>query len=125
LALNITAAELPAGVDEYEAVGQKKMPAPAERPPRADESPVHSDRRLEQIIDGSNHGSAAPRHVAPGRVVPHLVDESVLFDGDKIDLARLQPSGRLAGSAYTRVTDLFEMVRPPSQIATARPKLPE
>jgi hypothetical protein len=47
------------------------------------------------------------------------VDERVLIGEDKIDLAALKPIGRLAGSAYTRVTDLFEMVRPPSQI---RPK---
>jgi len=125
LAMNITATELPAGVDEFEAAGLKKMPSAAVRPPRVAESPVHFECRLAQIIDLGNPGEAGSGHVVIGRVVHLHVDESVLFDGDKIDLARLQPIGRLAGSAYTRVTDLFEMVRPPSQIATARPKLPE
>jgi hypothetical protein len=36
---------------------------------------------------------------------------------DKIDLARLRPIGRLAGAAYCRVTDIFEMKRPLSQLA--------
>jgi hypothetical protein len=47
------------------------------------------------------------------------VDERVLIGEDKIDLAALRPIGRLAGSAYARVTDIFEMERPKSQI---RPK---
>jgi hypothetical protein len=45
------------------------------------------------------------------------VDERVLFGGDKIDLAALKPIGRLAGSGYVRVTDIFEMERPKSQIS--------
>jgi hypothetical protein len=49
-------------------------------------------------------------------VVHVHVDERVLIDGDKIDLLELKPIGRLAGFGYTRVTDLFEMVRPPSEI---------
>jgi flavin reductase (DIM6/NTAB) family NADH-FMN oxidoreductase RutF len=55
-------------------------------------------------------------NVVIGRVVHLHVDESVLFGGDKIDLAKLKPIGRLGGNGYCRVTDLFKMVRPTSQI---------
>jgi hypothetical protein len=49
--------------------------------------------------------------------VVHLhVAERVLLGVDKIDLAALKPVGRLSGSAYCRVTDVFDLPRPPSQI---------
>ena len=51
-----------------------------------------------------------------GRVVHLHVDDSVLIGADKIDLEKLKPIGRLAGSAYCRTTDLFQMERPPSQV---------
>jgi hypothetical protein len=44
------------------------------------------------------------------------VDEAVLLEEDEIDVARLDPIGRLAGASYCRVTDMFEMRRPPSQL---------
>jgi hypothetical protein len=40
----------------------------------------------------------------------------VLIDGDKINLEELKPIGRLAGSSYSRVNDIFDMVRRPSQV---------
>jgi hypothetical protein len=49
--------------------------------------------------------------------VVHIhVNDEVLYGGDKIDLHRLKPVGRLAGAAYCRVTDIFELTRLPSQI---------
>ena len=38
------------------------------------------------------------------------------MDGDKINLAALKPVGRLAEDGYVRVTDVFEMERPKTQI---------
>jgi hypothetical protein len=50
------------------------------------------------------------------------VDERVLVGGDKINLSALKPIGRLAGGAYVRVTDLFELERPKSQIPVREEK---
>jgi flavin reductase (DIM6/NTAB) family NADH-FMN oxidoreductase RutF len=57
--------------------------------------------------------------VVLGRVVHLHAADAVLYDGDKVDLTKLKPIGRLAGSAYCRVTDLFEMQRPPSEVPRA------
>jgi len=65
------------------------------------------------VGDGDGPGSGA---AVIGRVVHLHVSDAVLIGEDKIDLASLKPVGRLAGSAYCRVTDVFEMIRPPSQI---------
>ena len=78
------------------------------------ESPIHYECKVAHIFDlGDQPGAGS---VVIGRVVHIHVDESVLFGRDKVDVAKLKPIGRLGGNGYCRVTDLFKMVRPPSQI---------
>ena len=114
-AMNVTSTEFPHEVDEFSAAGLTPAPSQAVRPPRVAESPVHFECRLAHLLElGDGPGGAT---LVVGRVVHVHVDDSVLLDGDKIDLARLRPIGRLAGAGYCRVTDRFEMKRPPSQIA--------
>jgi flavin reductase (DIM6/NTAB) family NADH-FMN oxidoreductase RutF len=77
-------------------------------------SPIHFECQVAHIIDlgeETNGGS-----VVIGRVVHIHISDDLLYNGDKIDLARLKPIGRLAGAAYCRVTDTFEIPRLPSQI---------
>lgn len=116
LAMNITSTDFPADVDEFSAAGLTPMPSVAVQPPRVAESPIHYECKLAHLIDlGDLPGSSS---VIIGRVVHLHVDDRLFVDGDKIDLARLQPIGRLAGSGYCRVTDLFQMTRPASRIVT-------
>jgi flavin reductase (DIM6/NTAB) family NADH-FMN oxidoreductase RutF len=113
-AMNITSTEFPRDVDEFKAAGLMPAQSAVVRPPRVAESPIHYECLLDQIIEiGSEPGGGS---IVIGRVVHVHVDDVVLAGMDKIDLARLQPIGRLAGNQYCRVTDLFELVRPPSQI---------
>jgi flavin reductase (DIM6/NTAB) family NADH-FMN oxidoreductase RutF len=72
-----------------------------------------------QIVDlGSGPGAGS---VVLGRIVHLHVSDDLLTDRNRIDLARLRPIGRLIGSGYCRVTDLFDMPRPPSQVRPRRP----
>jgi flavin reductase (DIM6/NTAB) family NADH-FMN oxidoreductase RutF len=113
-AMNITATELPANVNEFEAAGLTAVPSVTVKPPRVGESPIHYECKVAQIVDlGSEPGGGS---VVIGRVVHLHVDDSVLIGEDKIDLEKLKPIGRLAGASYCRVTDVFDMIRPPSQI---------
>lgn len=120
-AMNITATEFPADVDELAAAGLTAQPSERVRPMRVAESPVHYECELNQIIDiGDQPGSGS---IVIGRVLLLHVRDDLLVGGDKIDLAKLQPIGRLAGNSYTRVTDLFDLLRPPSQVARADRKI--
>ena len=113
-AMNLTSTELPPEIDEFELAGLTPGPSAVVQPPRVAESPIHYECRVAQIVDiGDQPGAGS---VVIGRVVHLHVDERVLFGGDKIDLNALQPIGRLAGYEYCRVTDIFQLVRPPSQI---------
>lgn len=118
-AMNVSSTEFPREVDEFTAAGLTAAPSVAVKPPRVAESPVHFECRVAHLLPlGEGPGAAT---LVVGRVVHLHVDPSVLLDGDKIDLDRLQPIGRLSGAGYCRVTDRFEMKRPPSQIASRRP----
>lgn len=113
-AMNISATEFPPDVNEFQAAGLTAAPSVRVKPSRVAESRVHFECRVEQILEFGDQPGAGS--VVIGRILHVHVDESVLFDGDKIDLLALKPIGRLAGSSYTRVTDIFDLVRPPSQI---------
>lgn len=113
-AMNLTATEFPPEVDEFEAAGLTAEPARTIKPPRVAESLLHYECRVAQIVDiGDGIGAGS---VVIGEVLHLHVSDAVLYGGDKIDLDRLQPIGRLAGYAYCRVTDVFDLVRRPSQV---------
>jgi flavin reductase (DIM6/NTAB) family NADH-FMN oxidoreductase RutF len=113
-AMIASSVEIAADVNEFELTGLKTAPSVVVKPPRVAQSPIHFECKLTQIVEiGNNRGGGS---VVIGEIVHLHVDERVLFDEDKIDLKALKPVGRLAGSAYVRVTDLFEIERPKSQI---------
>jgi flavin reductase (DIM6/NTAB) family NADH-FMN oxidoreductase RutF len=113
-AMIASSVEIAADVNEFELTGLKTAPSVVVKPPRVAQSPIHFECKLTQIVEiGNNRGGGS---VVIGEIVHLHVDERVLFDEDKIDLTALKPVGRLAGSAYVRVTDLFEIERPKSQI---------
>ena len=113
-AMNQTSQELPEHVSEFAVANLITAPSSVVKPPRVAASPVHFECQVAQIFDISDQPGGGS--VVIGQVVHIHVNEEVLFDGDKIDLEKLKPIGRLAGAAYCRVTDVFQMMRPPSQI---------
>lgn len=113
-AMNLSSAELPPEIDEFQFAGVKPVPSLIVKPPRVKESLIHYECKVSQIIDISDQPGGGS--IVIGEVVHLHIDDAVLIGGDKINLSVLQPIGRLAGTAYTRVTDLFDLVRPPSQV---------
>lgn len=113
-AMNASAQELPADVNEFEVAGVTPAPSIRIRPPRVAESPVQFECRVDDIITiGANPGGG---FLVIGRILLMHVRDDVLFDGDKIDLDVLKPVGRLVGNLFVTIRDRFELVRPPSKI---------
>ncbi|KFC49573.1 hypothetical protein DK37_05820 [Halomonas sp. SUBG004] len=55
------------------------------------------------------------RPLAGSLVLAQIVSihiDDTLWDGRHVDMAALQPIGRLAGSDYVRITDRFAIERP-------------
>jgi flavin reductase (DIM6/NTAB) family NADH-FMN oxidoreductase RutF len=114
-AMNKTATELPAEVNEFEYARLTAAPSLAVASPRVAESPVNFECRLEQILSIGDGGPGSG-WVVIGRIVHLHIDDRVLLDNYKIDTAALQPVGRLAGPNYARIRETFELFREPSQV---------
>lgn len=107
--MNLTSAEYPHGVSEFEAVGLTPAKSAKVLPPYVRESPVQLECEVVQIVrvgDGALAGN-----VVIGRVVHVRVSDAVWKGGD-ISHRDLKPIGRLERTWYTRVSDAFEMPRP-------------
>jgi flavin reductase (DIM6/NTAB) family NADH-FMN oxidoreductase RutF len=113
-AMNMTAAELPASVNEFERAGLTAGPGRVVRVPHVAESPIHFECKLNQIVTISDEPGGGSLVI--GTIVHIHVDDSVYRAGNHIDIQAYQPVGRLAGIGYCRVTDMFDLVRPPSEI---------
>ena len=107
-AMNSTAAEFPADVDEFEIAGLTPKPSELVRAPLVAESPVNMECKLNQVVevgDGTNHG------IVIGEILlMHIRDD--IINGHRINHGLLKPVGRLAGNMYCKTDDVYEMVRP-------------
>lgn len=109
-AMNLSSVEAPPEVNEFEYARVTAQPSVTVRPPRVKESRVHFECRVRQIVEISSEPGGGSLVI--GEVLHVHVDDEVLMGGDKINLAALKPVGRLAGSGYVRMTDVFFMERP-------------
>lgn len=114
-AMNRTATELPAEVNEFEFAGVTPFPSQVVSPPRVQESPVHIECKVTQIIQIGDGGKGSGAIVV-GEVVHLHVSEGVLLPDHKIDTLALKPIGRLAGPNYAIVREILEIHRLPSQV---------
>jgi len=116
-AMNKTAAEFPAEVDEFQIAGLTQLPSQVVRPPRVAESPVNMECRLNQVV---SIGEGMHQHglVIGEIVLVHVRDD--IIDGHRINHQKLRPTGRLAGNMYCYTADTYEMVRPSLNSDTER-----
>ncbi len=110
--MNLTSVEAPYDVNEFDYAGLTPAQSSVVTPPRVAESPIHFECKLNRIIDISQDPGGGS--VVIGTVVHMHIDEKLLIGEDKIDLVKLNPIGRLAGNSYVRVTDIFDLERPPA-----------
>lgn len=96
-------------VDEFEISGFTPIKGDRVCAPRVKESKMSFECKLNTIVE---IGNAEPGggFVVIGEIILFHIKDEVIEDG-KIDLASLQPIGRLAGNNYTRVSDSFKVDR--------------
>jgi flavin reductase (DIM6/NTAB) family NADH-FMN oxidoreductase RutF len=108
--MNASSVEAPAGFNEFEFAGLTIASSVTVKPPRVAESPIHFECRVREIIDINDTPGGGS--IVIGTVLHIHVEDRVLIGQDKINLTALRPIGRLAGGAYSRVTDIIELERP-------------
>ncbi len=91
----------PPEADEFEKAGLTPAPCEVVAAPRVEEAGVSMECLLDRILP------LGTDHLVIGRMVRfHVRDE--LYENGRIDVAKLQPLGRLAGN-YTKVETIFEL----------------
>ena len=95
--MNTTSCELAAEVSEFEVAGLTIAPAQRVKAPRVAQARAFLECKLSQIIP-VGEGSGAGCMIL-GEVVWIEIDDEVM-DGTRVDLGKLQPVARLAGSDY-------------------------
>jgi flavin reductase (DIM6/NTAB) family NADH-FMN oxidoreductase RutF len=111
-AVNVSAAEVPPEVDEFELARVTKAPSIRVKPCRVAESPVHFECVYCQTLRLPGNGVIGTVDVVIGRVVlAHIKDEMIKKDG-RLDIVKIRPLARLGYYDYTTVDSIFEMVIP-------------
>lgn len=107
--MNACSADLSPDVDEFTVSGLTPLASELIRPPRVAESHVQMECRLLQTVNISAEPLGGS--LVLGQVMRFHVRESLL-DNFRIDPAKLNAVGRMAGATYARTTDRFELERP-------------
>lgn len=114
-AMNASAANVEAEVDEFELAGLGTLPSTLVKPPRVAGSPVHFECRLTRLIRlETRQGRELDQWLVIGEAVAIHIDRSMLEDGI-YQTARPVPITRGGGPAdYFAITQdmLFKMRRP-------------
>jgi len=96
-------------VDEFEVSGLTPIDCVKVKPPRVRESKVSFECKLNTIVE-IGKAEAGAGFIVIGTIVMFHIDDIVYKKGH-IDLEVLNPIGRLAGNSYTRINDIFDIVR--------------
>lgn len=106
--MNICAVDFPEGMNELAEARLTAVASSVVKPPRIQESPVNMECKL---IEELRFGEGGKRSIVLGEVLRFHIHDDVLTPRGHIDLNRMKPVGRLAGSGYIRLSDRFDIKR--------------
>jgi flavin reductase (DIM6/NTAB) family NADH-FMN oxidoreductase RutF len=111
-AVNISAEELPHGVDEFERAGLEKAPSSIVKPMRVTRSPIQFECVYLNTLRFPGTPPMGTADVVFGRVVAvHIADEAIDING-MVDVLKIQPLARMGYYDYTFVDNKFQMIIP-------------
>jgi flavin reductase (DIM6/NTAB) family NADH-FMN oxidoreductase RutF len=111
-AVNITAEELPAEVDEFERAGLVKLPSRKVRPARVQGSPIQFECTYINTLRFPGAPPMGTVDVVFGRVVAIHIDDAAIDANGRVDVLKIRPIARMGYYDYTSVESMFQMVIP-------------
>lgn len=106
-AMNASSATLPHGTDEFAAAGIAKAQCDQIDCARVADAPASLECRMTQIVQIKG----AANFVCFGEVIGVHLRDDCIREG-RFDLKAFEPLSRLGYRDYTRVTEIFEIIRP-------------
>lgn len=103
--MDVTAANVPPSVDEFQLAGVTPLPSTLVKPPRVAESPIAFECKLHELITiGLTSGGG---HIVIGTVVYMHFAEGIYTADNHIHFDKYRPVGGLVGHTYAHIDDLF------------------
>lgn len=114
----------PSEVSEFDKSGLTPLASETVAPFRIQESPVHFECRVQDIITLGDHGGAG--HLIICKVLRLHIDQAVL-NGERIDPQKLDLVGRLGRAHYVRASGdaIFDVYQSPLKLALGFDRLPD
>ncbi|NVK18975.1 MAG: flavin reductase family protein [Methylocystaceae bacterium] len=103
-----TAAPEQPNTDEAEIAGLNMVPSKLIKPMRIQNSPIHLECQLTQIIDLLSDTDNEKNTMVLGHVIGIHIDDNVIVDG-KVDLKKVNPISRLGYKDYAMLGDIFQL----------------
>jgi flavin reductase (DIM6/NTAB) family NADH-FMN oxidoreductase RutF len=103
--MNLTAADFPPDVSEFDWAQLETAPSTRVKPPRVARAKAALECRVVDILSKGNG------NMVFGEVLRFVIDDAVWKDG-RVDPELLAPVGRLAGTAYSAPGAVFKIPRP-------------
>ncbi len=111
-AVNISAEEVPHGVDEFERATLTKLPSRLVKPMRVKGSPIQFECVYLNSLRFPGKPPMGAADVVFGRVVAIHIDDDIINGQGLIDVLKIQPLARMGYYDYTFVENQFQMVIP-------------
>ena len=111
-AVNISSADFPPDIDEFEKAGVTKAPCILAPGPRVAESPCHFECRYVSTTRLPGNGSMGTVDIVFGEVAQIHIRDDVVLPSGKLDIARIAPIARMGYYDYAVIRDVFEMKIP-------------
>lgn len=111
-AVNVSAEELPNGVDEFDRAGLVKLPSKLVKPMRVKGSPIQFECVYMNTVRFPGTPPMGSVDVIFGKVVAVHIDDEAINEKGMIDVLKIKPLARMGYYDYTYVDNKFEMVIP-------------
>ena len=104
----LTSAELPPDEDEFEVAGINKRDSVDVKPPIIKEAQIAMEGTLYKHIEVGN----SPGDMMLIEIIRIHIDDSILDERGKPDVAKIDPLARLGGRKYASLNEAWDIVRP-------------
>jgi len=104
----LTSAELPPEEDEFEVAGINKKNSVDVKPPIIKEAQIAMEGTLYKHIEVGN----SPGDMMLIEIIRIHIDDSILDERGKPDVAKIDPLARLGGRKYASLNEAWDIVRP-------------
>jgi len=108
--VNQSSAEYDREVNEFEQTGLTEGQSVIVKASRVMESPINMECKLTQLVPVGDGGQGSSTLIIGEIVYFHIRED--LYDNGRIDIEKLKPVSRLAGSYYAPVREIFDLPRP-------------